>query len=189
MNRTTIISAILVLILTAACGRDKRFDANPEIAIDTNYGTIELELYRDVAPGHVDSMLSRVREGFYNGLTFHRIIKGYMMQGGDPRGNGIGWAGYNLKAEFSDIPHVRGTLSAARGPDENSASCQFFICFQPAPALDGQYTNFGMVLDGFDVLDQIERVPVTLSPFGGEESYPTRDVIIKRIRILKDIVP
>lgn len=187
MRRPVYIVIIMMLILAVGCGRDKRLASNPEIAIDTNYGTIELELYRDVAPVHADSMLVLVREGFYNGLTFHRIIKGYMMQGGDPRGNGTGSAGFTLDAEFSGLPHLRGTLSAARSDDINSASCQFFICFQPAPALDGQYTNFGMVLDGFDVLDQIERVPVTMSPFGGEESYPTRDVIIKRIRILKDV--
>lgn len=178
---------LLTLILAVGCGRDKRLESNPEIAIDTNFGTIELELYRDVAPVHVDSMLARVRQGFYNSLTFHRIIKGYVMQGGDPRGNGTGSAGYKLRAEFSDLPHVRGTLSAVRGNDYHSASCQFFICFQPAPALNGQYTVFGMVLDGFEVLDEIEQVPVTQAPFGREESYPTRPVDIKRIRILKDV--
>ncbi len=187
MNRKLLFFSILVLILAIGCGRDKRLASNPEIAIDTNYGTIELELYRDVAPAHVDSMLSLVRKGFYNGLTFHRVIKGYMMQGGDPNGNGSGSAGYTLPAEFSDLPHIRGTLSMARGPDINSAGCQFFICFQPAPTLDGKYTVFGMVLDGFDVLDKIEQVPVKPSPFGGEESWPVSYVIIKRIRILKDI--
>jgi cyclophilin family peptidyl-prolyl cis-trans isomerase len=158
----------------------KRLAGNPEIAIDTDYGTMKLELYRDVAPGHVDSMLSLIRKGFYNGLTFHRIIDGFMIQGGDPVGNGTGGAGYNLKAEFSDVKHLEGTLSMARSRDPNSASSQFFICLAPAPHLNGQYTVFGQLMEGNDVLHKIGKVKVI-----GEK--PAETVYIRKMRILKDI--
>jgi cyclophilin family peptidyl-prolyl cis-trans isomerase len=158
----------------------KRNEANPLIAIDTDYGSMVLELYHDVAPTHVDSMLSRVREGFYDGLIFHRVIEGFMIQGGDPTGTGAGDAGYNLKAEFSDLPHVEGTLSMARARDPNSASCQFFICLAPQPHLNGQYTVFGQLLDGFDTLHKIGGVPT------GANDRPVRDVIMRSVHIVDE---
>jgi len=163
----------------------KRKADNPEIAIETDYGTMKLELFRDVAPGHVDSMLSRIREGFYDGLTFHRIIDGFMIQGGDPKGNGTGDAGYELKAEFSDLPHVKGTLSMARAQDPNSASCQFFICLAPAPFLDGKYTVFGQVMDGYDTLEKLGKVE-TVGSLGGEKSKPKEPVFIRKMTILTE---
>ncbi|MCX6827385.1 MAG: peptidylprolyl isomerase [candidate division Zixibacteria bacterium] len=161
---------------------EKRKADNPEIAIQTDFGIMKLELYRDVAPGHVDSMLSLIRKGFYNGLTFHRIIDGFMIQGGDPLGNGAGDAGYNLPAEFSDLKHLEGTLSMARVTDPNSASCQFFICLAPTPHLDGQYTIFGQLMEGYDVLHKIGKVKVA-------GQTPIDKVYIRKMEILKDLTP
>lgn len=160
---------------------EKRKPDNPEIAIETDFGTMKLELFRDVAPKHVDSMLARIREGFYNGLIFHRIIDGFMIQGGDPKGNGTGNAGYYLPAEFSDIKHVEGTLSMARAQDPNSASCQFFICLAAAPHLNGQYTVFGHLMDGYETLQKIGKVKT------GAANKPLEDVVIRKMLILKDI--
>lgn len=157
----------------------KRNAADPEIAIETDEGTMKLELFPDVAPAHVDSMLSLIKKGFYNGLTFHRIIDGFMIQGGDPKGDGTGDAGYNLPAEFSKLKHVEGTLSMARSADPNSASCQFFICLAPAPHLDGQYTIFGQLMEGTDVLHKIGKVPV-------QGDRPVKPVFIRKMTILKD---
>jgi cyclophilin family peptidyl-prolyl cis-trans isomerase len=157
----------------------KRNADNPEIAIETDYGTMKLELFPDVAPAHTDSMLSLIKRGFYNGLTFHRIIDNFMIQGGDPKGNGTGDAGYNLPAEFSNLKHLEGTLSMARSQDPNSASCQFFICLAPAPWLDGKYTIFGQLMEGNDVLHKIGKVEVK-----GET--PVKPVIIRKMTVLKD---
>ncbi len=133
----------------------KRQADNPEIAIETDFGVMKLELFHDLAPGHADSMLARAKDGFYSGLIFHRIIDGFMIQGGDPQGTGMGGAPYNLKAEFSDVPHIDGTLSMARSQDPNSASSQFFICLGKQAFLDGKYTVFGQVMEGMDVLHKI----------------------------------
>jgi cyclophilin family peptidyl-prolyl cis-trans isomerase len=160
----------------------KRKADNPEIAIETDFGTMKLELFRDVAPIHVDSMLSRIREGFYDGLTFHRIIEGFVIQGGDPRGNGTGNAGYYLPAEFSDLSHVEGTLSMARSADPNSASCQFFICLGRLQHLDGQYTIFGHLMEGYDVLHKIADVKKA----GPRDSKPLEPVFIRRMTILTE---
>lgn len=165
----------------------KRQADNPEIAIQTSFGTMTFELYRDVAPNHVDSMLARAREGFYNGRKIFRIIKGFMMQTGDPNDKGSGSAGYTLKAEFSDIPHDRGILSMARSQDINSASCQFFVVFDKAAFLDGKYTVFGKMMSGDDVLAKIEAVEVKPNPMTGEKALPVNDVIMEKMIVLKDI--
>ncbi len=160
----------------------KRQANNPEILIETDFGKMKLELFRDVAPIHVDSMLARIKGKFYDGLTFHRIIDGFMIQGGDPKGNGTGDAGFNLPAEFSDVPHLDGTLSMARAQSPNSASCQFFICLGRQAYLDKQYTVFGQVMEGMDTLHKIGKVPVG----GAQNSKPQNDVFIRRMTILKD---
>ncbi|MCX6830087.1 MAG: peptidylprolyl isomerase [candidate division Zixibacteria bacterium] len=161
---------------------EKRKADNPEIAIQTDLGVMNLELFRDVAPIHVDSMLSLIRKKFYDGLTFHRVIDGFMIQGGDPKGNGSGDAGYNLPAEFSAVKHLEGTLSMARSADPNSASCQFFICLAPTPFLDGKYTIFGHLMEGYDVLHKIGSTKVA-----GEK--PVQDMVIRKMTILKDVAP
>ena len=160
---------------------EKRKANNPEIAIETDFGTMKLELFRDVAPIHVDSMLARIREGFYDSLTFHRVIDNFMIQGGDPKGNGTGNAGYYLPAEFSKLPHVEGTLSMARAQNPNSASCQFFICLVKYPSLDGQYTVFGHLMEGYDVLHKIGKVETD------QMDKPIKTAYIKKMRILNDV--
>lgn len=133
-----------------------------------NYGTITAELYGGIAPITVENFMKLVDEGFYDGLTFHRIISGFMIQGGDPLGNGMGGSEQNIKGEFmlngveNDISHVRGVLSMARSQMYDSASSQFFIMHADADYLDGQYAAFGRVLSGIEVVDAIcESTPVT----------------------------
>ncbi len=132
-----------------------------------NYGTIRVELYADIAPRTVTNFLKLVEEGFYNGVTFHRIIKGFMMQGGDPDGDGIGGSDETIVGEFSangyrnELSHKRGVISMARTNDPNSASSQFFIVHQDSPHLDGNYAAFGQVIKGMDVVDAVcENTPV-----------------------------
>ena len=129
-----------------------------------NYGTIEVELYKDVAPLTVDNFVKLAKKGFYNGLTFHRVIKGFMIQGGCPKGNGTGGPGYTIKGEFlanginNPFKHTRGVISMARAMDPNSAGSQFFIMHQDAPHLDGQYAAFGKTIKGIEVVDAIASV-------------------------------
>ena len=133
-----------------------------------NYGTIVAELYGNEAPITVENFLKLVNEGFYDGLTFHRIISGFMIQGGDPLGNGTGGSGETIRGEFAqngvenNIAHTRGTLSMARTNDPNSATSQFFIMHEAAPHLDGGYAAFGRVISGIEVVDAIcDATPVT----------------------------
>ena len=138
------------------------------VSIDVqDYGTITLELDADTAPISVTNFVNLAKDGFYDGLTFHRIISGFMIQGGDPKGNGTGGSDTTIKGEFSEngvennISHVRGTISMARANDPDSASSQFFIVHEDSTFLDGQYAAFGHVTDGMDVVDAIcENTPV-----------------------------
>lgn len=134
---------------------------NPVVVLETSEGNIELELYPNVAPGHVANFLELTEKGFYNGVIFHRVIDGFMIQGGDPTGTGMGDSGKRIKAEFNDSLHHAGTLSMARSSDPNSASCQFFICLAPAPFLDHKYTVFGNTTKGFDVVQKIGKAPTS----------------------------
>jgi peptidylprolyl isomerase len=121
-------------------------------------GDVVIKLRPDLAPGHVERITSLVNSGFYNGVTFHRVIPGFMAQGGDPTGRGTGGSELpDLKAEFSREPHVRGTCSMARTPDPNSANSQFFICFDEAGFLDGQYTVWGQVESGMEHVDALPK--------------------------------
>jgi peptidyl-prolyl cis-trans isomerase B (cyclophilin B) len=143
-------------------------DAAPRAIIETKFGEIELEFLDDKAPGHVKNFLDLAKKGFYDGTTFHRVIPGFMIQGGcpntkDPKSSraqhGTGGPGYNIKAEFNDTPHKRGVVSMARANDPNSAGCQFFICVKDSGFLDRQYTAFGRVARGMEVADQIVNAP------------------------------
>ncbi|MSP43984.1 MAG: peptidylprolyl isomerase, partial [Alphaproteobacteria bacterium] len=126
--------------------------------LDLKDGRVIVELYPEKAPGHVDRIKALARKGFYNGIVFHRVIEGFMAQTGDPTGTGMGGSDLpDLKAEFNDTRHVRGTLSMARSVDLDSANSQFFICFTAAPFLDGQYTAFGRVIKGMEFVDAIKR--------------------------------
>jgi peptidyl-prolyl cis-trans isomerase B (cyclophilin B) len=148
--------------------------------IDTSAGSMTLEFFPDKAPGHVDNFVKLAEKGFYDGTVFHRVIKGFMIQGGCPQGTGTGGPGYKIKAEFNDTPHVRGILSMARSQDPNSAGSQFFICHGDARFLDKNYTAFGRLIAGDDTLDKIATAPV--KP-GGEKSSPVTPVKIKSIKI------
>ena len=133
-------------------------DPENTILMETTKGPVVIELRPDLAPGHVERIKELAREGFYDGIVFHRVIDGFMAQAGCPQGRGTGGSDKpDLKAEFNDEPHVRGTCSMARTQNPNSANSQFFICFDDAPFLNRQYTVWGKVVDGMDNIDQIKR--------------------------------
>ncbi len=147
----------LLLGLFARMTQSEAADLENTLYLDLTGGRVVIELRPDLAPNHVARIKELVREGFYDGLVFHRVIAGFMAQTGDPKGNGTGGSGKRLKAEFSDAPHVRGTLSMARAQDPDSADSQFFIVFAPAPFLDGQYTVWGKVVSGIEAVDHIKK--------------------------------
>lgn len=132
-------------------------DPENTLYMDLESGRVVIALRPDLAPGHVARIKELAREGFYDGTPFHRVIDGFMAQGGDPTGTGMGGSGRKLKAEFSSEPHVRGTASMARASHPDSADSQFFICFEAAPFLNGQYTVWGQVVEGMENIDQIKR--------------------------------
>ena len=147
------------------------------------FGDIELELYPDIAPITVDNFVKLANKGFYNGLTFHRVIKGFMIQGGCPKGNGTGGPGYTIKGEFTSngvnnpLKHTRGVISMARAMNPNSAGSQFFIMHKDAPHLDGEYASFGKVVNGIEVVDKVAAVAT--NPM----DKPLKPVIIESITI------
>jgi peptidylprolyl isomerase len=132
-------------------------DLENTLYLDLKDGRVVIELRPDLAPKHVARIKELARQGFYDGLKFHRVISGFMAQTGDPRGDGTGGSGFKLKAEFSDAPHIRGTASMARAADPNSADSQFFICLADVPHLNGQYTVWGQVVEGMDFVDSIKK--------------------------------
>ena len=135
--------------------------SNPIVTFETNQGTIKAELFPDVAPNTVSNFISLVKRGFYDGLIFHRVIPGFMIQGGDPQGTGMGGPGYSIKGEFimnnfnNELLHKRGVLSMARSQSPNSAGSQFFIMVDDAPHLNAQYASFGQVIEGMEAVDKI----------------------------------
>ena len=160
--------------------------AAPRAIIETRFGEIELELFPDKAPGHVKNFCDLAKKGAYDGTTFHRVIPGFMIQGGDPNTrdpkaarsqHGTGGPGYTIKAEFNDTSHQRGILSMARAADPNSAGCQFFICVKDSTFLDRQYTAFGRVVRGIEVADQIVSAP-------RDRSDNPNDRIEMKVRVL-----
>jgi peptidyl-prolyl cis-trans isomerase B (cyclophilin B) len=159
-----------------------------EVAVlDTTYGKIVLEFFPNAAPNHVANFKKLARQGFYDGTQFHRVIEGFMIQGGDPNSkdsdptnDGTGNAGYQIKAEFNTISHKKGILSMARGAySVDSASCQFFIMLADTPRLDGQYTVFGKVIEGMDVVEKIGKVKVD------SRDHPVQPVVMKKVTIEK----
>lgn len=131
-------------------------DLENTIYLDLADGRVVIQLRPDLAPNHVARIKELTRQGFYNGLAFHRVIPGFMAQTGDPRGDGTGGSGQKIKAEFSKSPHGRGTVSMARAASPDSGDSQFFICFDDASYLDGQYTVWGHVIEGMDFVDKIK---------------------------------
>jgi len=165
-------------------------NAVKEVAvIKTSVGEMVVEFWPEAAPNTVENFKKLARQGFYNGTAFHRIVRGFMIQGGDPLSKtddamvGTGGPGYQIKAEFNDHRHVRGVLSMARSRDPNSAGSQFFICLEAAPSLDGSYTAFGKLIKGEDVLVKIGDTPVTRGS-GGENSKPVQRVAVESIKIV-----
>ncbi len=154
--RPAMIAAAVAAALTTS-GTADAADLENTLYMELDYGRVVIEMRPDLAPNHVARIKELVRDGFYDGLPFHRVIGGFMAQTGDPRGDGTGGSGRNLKAEFSDEPHVRGTVSMARAMDPNSADSQFFIVFASAPHLNGQYTVWGKVVDGMEYVGKIKR--------------------------------
>ncbi len=148
-----------------------------------DYGTVEAELYPHIAPNTVNNFISLANSGFYDNLTFHRIIKDFMIQGGDPEGTGIGGPGYSIKGEFTsndfknDLKHTEGVLSMARSQDNDSAGSQFFIMTKEAPHLDGQYASFGKVISGMDIIHEIENVETD------SNDKPLKDIVIESIKV------
>ena len=165
---------------------------NNEVAvIKTTQGEITLAFWPEIAPKTVENFKTLARKGFYDGTAFHRIVKGFMVQGGDPLTKdpkqesrwGTGDPGYKIKAEFSEKPHVRGVISMARSSDPHSAGSQFFICLADARFLDKQYTAFGQLIKGDDVLGKLGDTP-TAHGSGGEKSRPVTRVGVESIKIV-----
>src|SRR5438045_6028575 len=165
--------------------------SNEVAVIKTSEGDMMVQFWTDAAPNTVENFKKLARQGFYDGTIFHRIVKGFMIQGGDPNSKdpakensyGEGGPGYNSKAEFNDHGHDRGVISMARGPDPDSAGSQFFICLAPVHRLDHQYTTFGKLIKGDDVLEKIGDTPVTKNSMG-EPSKPTKRVVVESVKIV-----
>ncbi len=155
-----------------------------QVTIQTDFGDMTVGFLPDKAPQHVENFIDLAESGFYDGLTFHRIVDGFMIQGGCPQGTGTGDGPRRLKAEFNDTPHVLGTLSMARTNDPDSASCQFFICLADADFLDGQYSAFGQITDdaSLKTLKAIGKVETT-DPGTGEQSSPVEPVKINKMTV------
>ena len=166
-------------------------NSNEVAVIKTNEGEMVVQFWTDAAPNTIENFKKLARQGFYDGTIFHRIVKGFMVQGGDPNSKdsakedayGQGGPGYEIKAEFNNHSHDLGVLSMARGPDPDSAGSQFFICLAPVRRLDGQYTTFGKLIKGDDVLEKIGNTSVERNP-QGEMSKPTKRVVIESIKIV-----
>lgn len=154
-------------------------DLENTLYLDLKYGRVVIEMRPDLAPNHVKRIKELVRQKFYDGVKFHRVIEGFMAQTGDPTGTGMGGSGQKLKAEFNDAPHVRGTVSMARAGDPDSADSQFFIVLADSHFLDGQYTVWGKVVSGMEYVDMIKKG----APGSGTVTDP--DVIIK-MRVAAD---
>ena len=157
---------IILLWIAMLAGGTGSALANEIAVIETRLGNIELEFFEDKAPGHVKNFKTLAKTGFYNGTLFHRVIPGFMIQGGDPNSkspdrsmHGMGGPGYSINAEFNNVKHDRGVLSMARSQDPNSAGSQFFIVVKDTHFLDGKYTAFGKVIKGMEVADKIVNAP------------------------------
>ncbi len=186
-----LLAAALVVVSINAEEKKLMSSANEVAVIKTSEGEMIAEFWPDVAPNTVENFKKLARSGFYDGTAFHRIVKGFMIQGGDPLTKdpakesryGTGDPGYKIKAEFNDRSHERGVLSMARSNDPDSAGSQFFICLANVSRLDHQYTTFGKLIKGDDVLGKIGDIEVTMSD-SGERSKPTKRVTVESIKIV-----
>jgi peptidyl-prolyl cis-trans isomerase B (cyclophilin B) len=190
-----ILGAVLLsaAVFAAEEKKDEKITSQDEVAvIKTSEGDMVVQFWTDAAPNTIENFKKLAKQGFYNGTIFHRIVKGFMIQGGDPLSKdpakenkyGEGGPGYKIKAEFNAHSHERGVISMAREPDPDSAGSQFFICLAPVTRLDHLYTTFGKLIKGDNVLEKIGDTPVARNSMG-ESSKPTTRVTIDKI----DIVP
>ena len=203
MKKTIVLLLVLLLLCCLACTKktvataekttEQKTENREETSVDKNHpvatitmkdgGRIELELYPETAPESVKNFISLANSGFYDGLIFHRVIMGFMIQGGDPLGKGTGGPGYSIKGEFAangvsnDIRHVRGVISMARAASYDSAGSQFFIMHQDAAYLDGQYAAFGRVISGMDVVDKIAKTTTD------SRDEPYKDQVMESVRV------
>ena len=185
---------LAVLLSSAMLGAEEKTPMNSsnEVAvIKTSEGEMVVQFWTDAAPNTIENFKKLARQGFYDGTIFHRIVKEFMIQGGDPNSKdpakensyGLGGPGYKVNAEFNDHSHDRGVISMARSADPNSAGSQFFICLAPVHRLDHQYTTFGKLIKGDDVLEKIGNTPVERNA-QGEPSKPTKRIVIESIKIV-----
>src|SRR5438093_5024824 len=187
----------VLLSFTLLAAEEKKEDkktmntSNEVEVIKTSDGEMVVQFWADAAPNTIDNFKKLARQAFYDGTIFHRIVKGFMIKAGDPNSKdpakensyGEGGPGYNIKAEFNDHGHERGVHSMARGPDPDSAGSQFFVCLAPVRRLDHQYTTFGKLIKGDDVLEKIGDTPVTRNSMG-EPSKPTKRVVVESVKIV-----
>jgi peptidyl-prolyl cis-trans isomerase B (cyclophilin B) len=185
---------LAVLLSSAMLGAEEKTPMNSsnEVAvIKTNEGEMVVQFWTDAAPNTIENFKKLARQGFYDGTIFHRIVKDFMIQGGDPNSKdpakensyGQGGPDYKIKAEFNDHPHDRGVISMARSADPDSAGSQFFICLAPVHRLDHQYTTFGKLIKGDDVLEKIGNIAVERNA-QGEPSKPTKRIVIESVKIV-----
>ncbi|MBF8982750.1 peptidylprolyl isomerase [Lutibacter sp. B2] len=190
----------MMVIVTGCSGKNEKEDAqtnetaeHAKVQIEIqDGGKMVFELYPEFAPETVKNFVDLSKSGFYDGLKFHRIMKDFMVQGGDPKGDGTGGSDNNIKGEFegngfsqNTLKHVKGTISMARSASPDSASSQFFIMDGDGSFLDGQYAAFGKLIEGEDTLDKIADTSVKKDPYSGDESVPEVDVIIKKVTVLE----
>ncbi len=205
IKKSAILAAVLLItVFAAACGQKDNNEGLSGSGAPGGHPVVEIimaddskmtvELYPEYAPETVANFISLAKSGFYDGLKFHRIIAGFMIQGGDPEGTGMGGSSKNIKGEFASngfkqntLKHTKGVISMARvGNDPNSAGSQFFIMLGDAPHLDGDYAAFGKMTGGEETLDALAATPVGIDASGREVSRPEKDVIIKKITVLSE---
>ena len=175
MSTRILLSLLAVLALVSVAPAQ---DLENTLYLDLKYGRVVIQLRPDLAPNHVARIKELVRNHFYDGLKWHRVIDGFMAQTGDPLGDGTGGSGKHIKAEFTPTPFIRGTVGAARSSDPDSADSQFFICFAPSSFLNGQYTVWGQVTQGMEFIDKIQRGEPPANP----------DIIVK-MQVAADVKP
>lgn len=173
-----LLTALLTLLLGVSIMTDEAAarDLENTLYLELKDGRVVIEMLPEKAPNHVKRIKELTREGFYDGVVFHRVIDGFMAQTGDPTGTGTGGSGQNLKAEFNDVKHKRGTVSMARASSPNSADSQWFICFEAAPFLNGEYTAWGQVVEGMEHVDSIKKGDRDMN---GQVNNPDKIVSLK----------
>jgi cyclophilin family peptidyl-prolyl cis-trans isomerase len=198
----TVAGIVILVGIVLAINRHFRQDGNPAIpsnvrdfsgeavaqdeegkrlvaTVETNKGTFSFELFPEDAPGTVENFVKLARKGFYDGTIFHRVVPGFVIQGGDPTGTGSGGPGYTIKAEFNKRKHVAGTVAMARSAHPDSAGSQFYVCLAPTPHLDGSYTVFGQVIEGMDVVQAIGKTPT-------KQSRPVEKIVMNKVTIKEE---